>query len=57
VEEILTSSGSANSTTTAMVLLLRYIIIEELTRLAEVLSHAHTTIDTILLNLLFSFTK
>jgi hypothetical protein len=31
--------------------LITYIIIEELTRLAEVLSHAHTTIDTILLNL------
>jgi len=34
-----------------MVLLLRYIIIKELTCPAKILAHAHTAIDTVLLNL------
>jgi hypothetical protein len=57
VEEILVSTSSANSTAITMVLLLRYIIVIELACFTEVLAHANTTINTVLLNLLFSPTK
>jgi hypothetical protein len=57
VEEILVSTSSANSTAITMVLLLRYIIVIELACFTEVLAHANTTMNTVLLNLLFSPTK
>lgn len=57
MEEILRSSNSANPTAITMILFLRCIIIKQLASLTEVLSHAHTTVDTNLLNLLFSATK
>jgi hypothetical protein len=57
VEEILVSTSSANSTAITMVLLLRYIVVIELACFTEVLAHANTTINTVLLNLLFSPTK
>jgi hypothetical protein len=44
----------ANSTAITMVLLLRYIIVIELACFTEVLAHANTTINTVLLNLKLS---
>lgn len=57
MEEILLSASSANSTAITMVLLLRYIIVVELACITKVLAHANTTINAILLCLLFSTTK
>lgn len=57
VEEILASSRSADPTAITMVLFLRCIIIKQLASLAEVFSHAYTTADAELLNLLLCATK
>ena len=57
MEEIITSTNPAYSTSITMILLLGCIIIKQLATLAEVFTHAYTTINTNLLNLLFSATE
>lgn len=57
VEKIFAAPSSAYSTSTAVVLLFGCIIVKQLARRTEVFPHAHTTIYTELLDLLFSATK
>lgn len=57
VEKVLAPSNSTNSAAITVILLLRGIVIKQLATLAEIFSKTHTTVDTVLANLLFCTTE